>query len=79
MVPPHGFAGRGRRDAIGLGEWTVDDLVGHTSRALLTVEAYLDTPGDEVEGIQRSRSPHIYLEGPRPRFPSGCPHGRLGE
>ncbi|MGD9959925.1 maleylpyruvate isomerase family mycothiol-dependent enzyme [Nocardioides sp.] len=25
----------------GLGEWTVRDLVGHTSRSLLTVEAYL--------------------------------------
>ncbi|WP_241994555.1 maleylpyruvate isomerase N-terminal domain-containing protein [Cryobacterium sp. TMT2-10] len=25
----------------GLGEWTVRDLVGHTSRALLTVETYL--------------------------------------
>jgi uncharacterized protein (TIGR03083 family) len=26
----------------GLGVWTVRDLVGHTSRALLTVESYLD-------------------------------------
>ena len=25
----------------GLGDWTIRDLVGHTSRALLTVEAYL--------------------------------------
>lgn len=30
----------------GLGEWTVRDLVGHTSRALLTVERYRDdVPG----------------------------------
>jgi hypothetical protein len=29
-------------DEVGLGEWTVRELVGHTSRALLTVEAYLD-------------------------------------
>jgi hypothetical protein len=29
-------------DEVGLGEWSVHDLVGHTSRALLTVEAYLD-------------------------------------
>jgi hypothetical protein len=29
-------------DEVGLGEWTVRDLVGHTSRALLTVETYLD-------------------------------------
>ena len=28
-------------DRPGLGDWTVRDLVGHTSRALLTVEAYL--------------------------------------
>ncbi len=34
----------GRWDEVGLGEWTVRDLVGHTSRALLTVEAYLDQP-----------------------------------
>ncbi|MCZ6875740.1 MAG: maleylpyruvate isomerase N-terminal domain-containing protein [bacterium] len=27
-----------------LGEWTVQDLVGHTNRALLTVETYLDNP-----------------------------------
>jgi uncharacterized protein (TIGR03083 family) len=32
----------GRWDAPGLGEWTVRDLVGHTSRSLVTVEAYLD-------------------------------------
>ncbi|MCU1458428.1 MAG: hypothetical protein JWL73_2520 [Actinomycetia bacterium] len=28
----------------GLGEWTVRDLTGHTSRSLLTVEAYLGQP-----------------------------------
>ncbi|MBC7442701.1 MAG: maleylpyruvate isomerase N-terminal domain-containing protein [Ramlibacter sp.] len=35
----------------GLGEWTVRDLVGHTSRALLTVEAYLGqaSPGVDVD------------------------------
>lgn len=33
----------------GLGEWTVRDLVGHTSRALLTVEAYLAQPAPAVE------------------------------
>jgi uncharacterized protein (TIGR03083 family) len=33
----------------GLGEWTVRDLVGHTSRALSTVAAYLDAePGPVV-------------------------------
>lgn len=35
----------GRWHEPGLGEWTVLDLVGHTSRALLTVEAYLDEAG----------------------------------
>jgi len=34
-------------DDPGLGEWTVRDLVGHTSRSLVTVETYLDAdPGD---------------------------------
>lgn len=36
-------------DAPGLGEWSVRDLVGHTSRALLTVEAYLGQPASAVE------------------------------
>jgi hypothetical protein len=31
---------------VGLGEWTVRDLVGHTSRALITVETYLDLAAD---------------------------------
>src|SRR5262245_32734795 len=31
----------------GLGVWTVRDLVGHTSRALLTVELYLTTPATQ--------------------------------
>ena len=34
--------------APGLGVWTVRDLVGHTSRALVTVEQYLDTMPAEV-------------------------------
>jgi uncharacterized protein (TIGR03083 family) len=33
----------------GLGVWAIRDLVGHTSRALLTVEMYLDRPADRVE------------------------------
>ena len=32
----------------GLGEWTVRDLVGHTSRALSTIETYLADPPDEI-------------------------------
>ena len=32
-----------------LGEWTVCDLVGHTNRAFVTVEAYLDNPAEAAE------------------------------
>lgn len=39
----------GRWDAPGLGEWDVRSLVGHTSRALLTVETYLARPAEVVE------------------------------
>ncbi|HET7688739.1 MAG TPA: maleylpyruvate isomerase N-terminal domain-containing protein [Nocardioidaceae bacterium] len=35
--------------AEGLGEWDVRALVGHTSRSLLTVEAYLAKPAQSVE------------------------------
>lgn len=34
---------------IALGEWTVRDLVGHTNRALLTVETYLKQPAVVAE------------------------------
>jgi uncharacterized protein (TIGR03083 family) len=36
----------------GLGVWTVCDLVGHTSRALLTVEMYLAKPAAQREVIR---------------------------
>jgi uncharacterized protein (TIGR03083 family) len=38
-----------RWDRPGLGEWDVRALVGHTSRALLTVEAYLARPAAAVD------------------------------
>jgi hypothetical protein len=38
-----------RWDEPGLGEWDVRSLVGHTSRSLLTVEAYLARPAATVE------------------------------
>lgn len=38
-----------RWDQPGLGEWDVRALVGHTSRSLLTVEAYLARPAAGVE------------------------------
>lgn len=42
-------AGVGRWDEVALGEWTVRDLTGHTSRALLTVESYLDKDASAAE------------------------------
>lgn len=36
----------------GLGVWTVRDLVGHTSRALLTVESYLATPAAQIDAAR---------------------------
>lgn len=42
-------AGRGCWEETGLGEWSIRDLVGHTSRALLTVESYLDKPAAGAE------------------------------
>lgn len=42
-------AGVDRWDEPGLGEWTVRDLIGHTSRALLTVESYLDKNVTAIE------------------------------
>ena len=38
-----------RWDEPGLGEWDVRALVGHTSRSLLTVEAYLARPAATAE------------------------------
>ena len=38
-----------RWDEPGLGEWDVRALVGHTSRALLTVETYLAAPAETAE------------------------------
>jgi hypothetical protein len=38
-----------RWDEPGLGEWDVRALAGHTSRALLTVEAYLARPAPAVD------------------------------
>ncbi|WP_454293774.1 maleylpyruvate isomerase N-terminal domain-containing protein [Salana multivorans] len=38
-----------RWDDVGLGEWDVRALVGHTSRSLVTVEEYLAVPAARVE------------------------------
>lgn len=39
-------------DQPALGVWTVRDLVGHTSRALLTVESYLARPAAQREVLR---------------------------
>ncbi|WP_120337560.1 maleylpyruvate isomerase N-terminal domain-containing protein [Cryobacterium soli] len=51
---------------VGLGEWSVRDLVGHTSRALSTIETYLDIAAEEdAAGVAASitvTSPAAYYE-----------------
>lgn len=42
-------AANGRWEDPGLGVWTVRDLIGHTSRALVTVDAYLDTSQGSID------------------------------
>jgi hypothetical protein len=57
----------GRWDEIALGEWTVRDLVGHTSRALLTVESYLGRRAVAVEiasPVEYFRAFHTASGGP---------------
>ena len=51
-------AADGRWDDPGLGEWTVRDLVGHTSRSLVTVETYLAAEPAEITVT----SPVAYFE-----------------
>lgn len=43
QVPVDGWGS----DALGV--WTVRDLVGHTSRAMTTLERYCNQPGEQVE------------------------------
>ncbi len=50
-----------RWDTPALGEWDVRALVGHTSRAFLTVETYLDRPATTAE----LGSPADYFRGAR--------------
>lgn len=38
-------------DGPGLGEWTVRDLVGHTSRSLITVSTYLTTTAQREDVV----------------------------
>lgn len=50
-IPPDRF------DGPGMGEWDLRALVGHTSRSLLTVEAYLATPAERED----LASPETYV------------------
>jgi uncharacterized protein (TIGR03083 family) len=51
FVATTSLVGPERWERPGLGEWSVRDLVGHTSRALLTVETYLGRPAEAVEAL----------------------------
>ncbi|HET8589984.1 MAG TPA: maleylpyruvate isomerase N-terminal domain-containing protein [Nakamurella sp.] len=54
-------AAAGHHDEPGLGEWSVRDLVGHTSRSLLTVEAYLDVDGTDAGPVDLVDAVAYYL------------------
>jgi uncharacterized protein (TIGR03083 family) len=41
----------------GLGEWDVQSLIGHTARAVLTVETYLDRPAETLSVVSAA---HYY-------------------
>jgi uncharacterized protein (TIGR03083 family) len=55
--------GDGDWDRSALGEWTVRDLVGHTSRALSTVETYLAKPPGEIT-VHDPRDYLLAIQGP---------------
>jgi uncharacterized protein (TIGR03083 family) len=56
-------------DQPGLGVWTVRDLVGHTTRALSTVEGYLGKPS----GKARIATAADYFDASRSRGPQDDP------
>ena len=49
LVQVAGDVPEGAWGSPGLGEWTVRELIGHASRALTTVPAYLAVPVERVE------------------------------
>lgn len=51
----------GRLDGVGLGAWSVRDLVGHTGRALSTVESYLDAAAGREPDVELSDAGAHYL------------------
>lgn len=54
-------AASGRYDAPGLGEWSVRDLLGHTSRSLSTVETYLDVASADSGPVDLADAVAYYL------------------
>ena len=56
-----------RWDGPGLGDWDLRALVGHTSRALLTVEEYAARPADDVVADSPAsyfRAARVFANGP---------------
>lgn len=53
-------------DHRGLGEWSVRDLLGHTSRSLSTVETYLDAASGQPSPVDLADAV-AYYPGRRPR------------
>lgn len=51
----------GHYDDPGLGEWSVRDLVGHTSRSLSTVETYLDVASADSGPVDLADAVAYYL------------------
>ncbi|MDQ2849060.1 MAG: maleylpyruvate isomerase N-terminal domain-containing protein [Actinomycetota bacterium] len=51
----------GHYDAPGLGEWSVRDLLGHTSRSLSTVETYLDVASADAGPVELADAVAYYL------------------
>src|SRR5689334_5589665 len=63
-----------RWDEPGLGEWDVRALVGHTTRAFLTVETYLDQPASAIE----VETPVEYFRAVR-RFATGADSAEVAQ
>ncbi|AZI56876.1 hypothetical protein EH165_00520 [Nakamurella antarctica] len=51
----------GHYDSPGLGEWSVRDLLGHTSRSLSTVETYLGTASSDPDAVDLADAVAYYL------------------
>jgi uncharacterized protein (TIGR03083 family) len=63
LVATVGHVGSDAWERPGLGQWTVRDLAGHATRALLTVEAYLDAPAAGPVSLQHPAAYFAVLAG----------------